>query len=242
MKSDCPLCGGSGKLQIVADGGEEIVPVLLVAYDDSTELDIDSSGESPRVTNHNELVNQGKTTDVIRGMSREQAEEYNLEVVEPGSPLWDDCLEDLEIGEEIPVDEIRNDDEGDDELIADGGVREDETGDGESRRLNNPHWRRRFVAKGGRILGERLGVEDHFEESDEPLAETIEDLGALEDRVDELEQIVDTLVDEIYEKVVDINRNTDILVEVAEEKLEVTLGDVEVRESNPDSEVDDGPA
>lgn len=76
----------------------EIVPVHFVAYEDSADLDINNDGE-PTVENHDELINKGETYDEIRGMERKEAENYNLDIVEPCDALWDDRFEDIEQGD-----------------------------------------------------------------------------------------------------------------------------------------------
>jgi hypothetical protein len=85
---------------------DEPVPVHFVAYENDADLDIDNSGEDPSIANHDELVNSGQTFDEIRAMKRSAAEEYDLDVVRPGDPLWDDRLEDMELGDAFRLDEL----------------------------------------------------------------------------------------------------------------------------------------
>lgn len=87
--------------------GDEYVPVHLVAYDGEAELDINNDGE-PTVENHDELVNNDETHDEVRAISRESAENHGLDVVEPGDPLWDDRLRDLESGDAWTAEELQN--------------------------------------------------------------------------------------------------------------------------------------
>lgn len=82
----------------------ELVPVHFVAYDDDAELEIDNSGADPAVENHDELVNTGQTHDEVRAISSESAERYDLDVVEPGDPLWRDEFADLESGDSWRLD------------------------------------------------------------------------------------------------------------------------------------------
>ena len=85
---------------------DELVPVLMVAYEDDADLEIDEDGE-PTVENHDDLVNSGQTYDEIRALKRSSAEEHGLDVVEPGDPLWDDRFENLESGDAWHVEELR---------------------------------------------------------------------------------------------------------------------------------------
>ena len=78
---------------------DDAVPVHLVVYEDDADLDVQSDGEDFVVENHDDLVNAGQTYDEIRGMNRSSAEEHNLDIVEPGSLLWDDRFEDIEVGD-----------------------------------------------------------------------------------------------------------------------------------------------
>ncbi|MFC7134314.1 MULTISPECIES: PadR family transcriptional regulator [Salinibaculum] len=93
--------------EVVADGGQEFVPVHFIAYEDDADLEIDDSGEDPTVANHDELVNSGQTFGEIRMMSREHAEEYDLDVVTQDDALWCDEVADLDIGEAVRVDDLR---------------------------------------------------------------------------------------------------------------------------------------
>jgi hypothetical protein len=97
--------------ETTADGessGGEIVPVYFIAYEDQADLEI-VGDEDPQVANHDELVKEEKTYGIIRGLRRSKVEEYDLhhDVIEPGDMLWDDRLEELEIGETIRADELR---------------------------------------------------------------------------------------------------------------------------------------
>jgi hypothetical protein len=84
----------------------DLVPVHLVAYEDAADMDIDYDGYYPTVENHDELVADGQTFDEIRALKRSDAEEYNLDIVEPGDQLWRDAFEDLESGDAWRVDEL----------------------------------------------------------------------------------------------------------------------------------------
>ena len=86
--------------------GDELVPVLLVTYGDGADLEIDHSGDDPTVENHDEIINNGHTTDEVRALKRSDAEQYNLDIVEPGDPLWDDRFTDLDSGDAWSVDEL----------------------------------------------------------------------------------------------------------------------------------------
>lgn len=85
----------------------ELVSVHLLAYEDDADLDVDNDGQ-PTVENHDELVDSGQTFEEVRALSRESAEEYDMDIVEPGDPLWDDRMEDLESGDAWRVDELRD--------------------------------------------------------------------------------------------------------------------------------------
>jgi len=80
----------------------EYVPVCLVAYEDDADLDVDY-GDEPTVENHDELVNSGQTFTEIRLLSRSDAEQYNMHIIEPGDPLWSDEVAELDQGESIMV-------------------------------------------------------------------------------------------------------------------------------------------
>lgn len=86
----------------------ELVPVHLVAYEDSADLDVDNTGENPTVENHDELVNGGETYQEIRALNRSDAEQYEMDIIEPGDPLWDERFADLESGDAWRLSEIRD--------------------------------------------------------------------------------------------------------------------------------------
>ncbi|AUX09279.1 hypothetical protein AArcSl_1650 [Halalkaliarchaeum desulfuricum] len=90
-----------------ADTSDELVPVHVVAYEKNADLEIDNSGEDATVVNHDELVDKGQTYQEIRALARSAAEEYDLDIVEPGDPLWDDRFNDLESGDSWRLEEIR---------------------------------------------------------------------------------------------------------------------------------------
>ena len=85
---------------------DELVPVLMVAYEDDADLDVDENGE-PTVENHDDLVNSGQTYEEIRALQRSSAEEHGLDIVAPADPLWDDRFEHLESGDAWRVEELR---------------------------------------------------------------------------------------------------------------------------------------
>jgi len=87
---------------------DEIVPVHFVAYENDADLEIDNSGEDPTIDNHDELVNSGQTYDEIRGLRRQSAEEHDLDIVEPGDPLWNDRLENIEEDGPFRLEELRD--------------------------------------------------------------------------------------------------------------------------------------
>lgn len=68
-KSDCPLCGGSGKLQIVADGGRpEYVMVVQTEAGERIECDtVTPEGNSLRVQSKHvtELVDLEELSSII---------------------------------------------------------------------------------------------------------------------------------------------------------------------------------
>jgi len=100
--------------ELVTDGGEEHVPVLLVAYEDDADLEINEDGE---IENHDELVSAGQTYDEIRMLSRSSIEGTPLEddIVEPGDSLYYDAVADLDPDEAIRVDDMLSDEDGDDD-------------------------------------------------------------------------------------------------------------------------------
>ena len=83
---------------------KELVPVHLVAYDSDAELDIDNSGHAPTVENHDELVNNGQTHGEVRALTRVSAERHDMDIVEPGDPLWREEFADLESGDSWQLD------------------------------------------------------------------------------------------------------------------------------------------
>ncbi|MCG1002878.1 MULTISPECIES: hypothetical protein [Halobacterium] len=85
---------------------DDLVPVLLVSYEDDADLEINEDGE-PTVENHDDLVNSGQTYEEVRALKRSSVEEYGLDIVERGDSLWDDRFEDLESGDSWRVEELR---------------------------------------------------------------------------------------------------------------------------------------
>jgi uncharacterized protein YllA (UPF0747 family) len=85
---------------------DELIPVHIVAYEDSADLDIDETNAGPTVENHDELIKAGKAFDEVRAMNRSDAEEYNLDIVERGDVLWREKFEDLESGDAWRLDEL----------------------------------------------------------------------------------------------------------------------------------------
>ena len=86
--------------------GAERVPVLMVAYEDSADLDINNDGANPTVENHDELIDNGQTYEEIRALKRSDAEQYDLTIVEPGDSLWREEFSDLDSGDVWRVDEL----------------------------------------------------------------------------------------------------------------------------------------
>lgn len=79
----------------------------MIAYEDDADLEVDYSGDEPVVQNHDEIVDSGGTFGEVRALKRRSAEEYDLDIIERGDPLWDDRLADLDSGESWRVDELR---------------------------------------------------------------------------------------------------------------------------------------
>lgn len=103
-------------LIVAPDGGEildetqdeDVVPVLMVGYEDEADLEYEKGDSMFSIENHDELVEAGLTFEEIRGMKRSQVEEFGLweDVITPGDPLWNDRLEDLEAGDGIRVSDL----------------------------------------------------------------------------------------------------------------------------------------
>ena len=75
----------------------EVVPVEFVAYEGDIEV------EDGTVANHDQLVNDGETKDVVRGVNRDLAEANNLDILTPEDSVWRDEFADLDIGEEVEL-------------------------------------------------------------------------------------------------------------------------------------------
>lgn len=88
---------------------DEIVPVHLVAYERDADLDIDNSGAQPTVANHDELIESGQTFDEVRGLKRRDAEQYGLDIIEPGDTLWHEKMETIEEDGPFRLDELLSD-------------------------------------------------------------------------------------------------------------------------------------
>jgi len=86
--------------------GSELVPVLLVAYEDDADLDVDYDGEDPTVENHDDVVNNGGTYEEVRALTRKSAEEHDLSIVTPEDSLWDERFGDLDSGDAWRVEEL----------------------------------------------------------------------------------------------------------------------------------------
>lgn len=84
----------------------DLVPVLLVAYEDDADLEINNDGDAPTVENHDELVDSGGTYEEVRALSRESAEEHDLNILTPDHGLWDERFEDLERGDSWRVEDL----------------------------------------------------------------------------------------------------------------------------------------
>jgi len=74
----------------------EVVPCHLVEYTNQSEVEVeyDSAGD-PVVINHDTLEKE----NVVYGLSRESAEQYNLDITTSDQPMWDDRFTDIELGE-----------------------------------------------------------------------------------------------------------------------------------------------
>jgi hypothetical protein len=85
------------------DRADDAVPARMTMYSADADLRTDAAG---RVANHDELVDEGKTKDVVRAVSRAAAEAGNLDVVRPGHPAWDERLRGIEHGDEWELSEL----------------------------------------------------------------------------------------------------------------------------------------
>lgn len=81
------------------DSDVEAAPVLLNKYVDSTEVEAEKEDGEWVVTNHDELEQE----TVVRGMNREEAEEYNLDILTPERPSWREEFANIDLGEEVSL-------------------------------------------------------------------------------------------------------------------------------------------
>lgn len=74
------------------------VIITCVGYTDDADVQYDP--EEDRVTNHDELLEQGKTFDERRAISKGAAEALpEHDFIEPGDRLWKDEYDDWEVGD-----------------------------------------------------------------------------------------------------------------------------------------------
>lgn len=80
----------------------EYIPVHLVEYADHAELEVDYSGDSPSIVNHDDVDKR----DVVQALKRSSVEEWGLEseIVTEDSPLWRDEFASLEAGDRVVLD------------------------------------------------------------------------------------------------------------------------------------------
>ena len=74
-----------------------IVPVHLVSYDNPENMEQDP--DTGEIINHDEL----EKTDVVRGLPKSEAREYNMDIIHSDSPIWRDEFEDIEVSDEYEV-------------------------------------------------------------------------------------------------------------------------------------------
>jgi hypothetical protein len=78
----------------------DAVPVYMVMYDEPSDVDVKFDDEdTPIVQNHDEL----EKTDVVRGMSADEANEYGLDVIDPSDSRWREEYSDIDIGDEYEI-------------------------------------------------------------------------------------------------------------------------------------------
>lgn len=78
----------------------EAMPVHFEAYEDDADLDVEiDADDNPIVTNHDEL----ETVDVVYGMKPSDVEEWDLHVVTPKSPFWEEEFADISLGDEFEL-------------------------------------------------------------------------------------------------------------------------------------------
>jgi len=85
----------------------DTIVLRRVEYDDDADLDVGSEGV---IENHDELVDAGKTTEVIICLNdTEEARKYiaDGEIIEPGDEEWCEEYADLKPNERIPLAELR---------------------------------------------------------------------------------------------------------------------------------------
>ena len=85
----------------------ETVRVVYQTYEDDADLQTD---DEQRITNHDELVNTGQTYREIRWFDEATVDAFGMTVVDEDHPLWCDHVADLERGEVLRVDELREGD------------------------------------------------------------------------------------------------------------------------------------
>jgi len=86
----------------------EPVRAVFLTYEDDADLEYDANGH---IANHDELVDAGQTYREIRWLSRDSVEEFDLTIVDSDHPLWCDGVANLERGDSLRVDELREADD-----------------------------------------------------------------------------------------------------------------------------------
>ncbi|RLM34087.1 MULTISPECIES: hypothetical protein [unclassified Haloarcula] len=84
------------------------VRAVFLTYEDDADLEYDDEGH---ITNHDEVVDAGQAYREIRWLDRDTVEDFEMTVVDEDHPLWCDAVANLERGDSLRVDGLR---EGDD--------------------------------------------------------------------------------------------------------------------------------
>ena len=82
----------------------EKVRVVFQTYEDDASIETDDEN---RIINHDELVNTGQVYREIRYLDEATVDAFEMTVVDEDHPLWCDRVADLERGEVLRVDELR---------------------------------------------------------------------------------------------------------------------------------------
>jgi len=76
---------------------DDTIIIHAVGYQDDADLEFNNAGE---ISNHDELVNAGKTFDEIRALPAKSRQHISDSmIVEEGDPMWREEYADMDVGE-----------------------------------------------------------------------------------------------------------------------------------------------